>query len=92
LSFSSKDALTPLFLSGSLPLRKRRLPLPAGNRLAKGWPPLQLAAAPCGRPTAGPLLRPSCCKRLPPLRAGRSRPCPRAAATPAGGASARRHH
>ncbi|RWV76804.1 hypothetical protein GW17_00062473 [Ensete ventricosum] len=59
--------------------------------LAKGRPPLRLASppllatglaagdsplrAPCNRP---PLWVPRC-KRLPPLRVGRSRPCPRVA-------------
>ncbi|RZS20012.1 hypothetical protein BHM03_00052500, partial [Ensete ventricosum] len=79
----------------SLPLRRRRLPLPASNHPAKERPPL-LAAAPCERPVAGPLCGRRAASgfargRLPPLRAGRNRPCPRAGAAPADGASTRRH-
>ncbi|RZS26065.1 hypothetical protein BHM03_00059360 [Ensete ventricosum] len=69
-SFPPKDALTPLSSSASssslLPLRWLRLPLPVGNRPAKGRPPLRLAppplparlavgSSPCERPTASPL-------------------------------------
>ncbi|RWW26954.1 hypothetical protein BHE74_00057394 [Ensete ventricosum] len=59
---------------------KRRLPLPTNSHPAKGRPPLWsapltlLAAAPCGRPVADPLLQVPRCKRV----------CPRAAATPTG--------
>ncbi|RWW02420.1 hypothetical protein GW17_00034490 [Ensete ventricosum] len=93
-SFSQKDALTPLAPYASPPLL---LPLPAGSTLPRGshpcgrhrcpcwrqvWP---RAAAPCGRPAAGPLYgrrTASGCARewLPHMRAaapasGASLPC-----------------
>ncbi|RWW36793.1 hypothetical protein BHE74_00058156, partial [Ensete ventricosum] len=82
-SFSPKYALTPLspFAPPSLPLRKRRLPLPSGSHPANGRPPVRLVA---GLATGTVL------QAVTALRAGRSRPCPRAAAAPVGGASARR--
>ncbi|RWW69371.1 hypothetical protein BHE74_00023028, partial [Ensete ventricosum] len=86
-SFYPKDALTPLSPStpSPLPLRRRRLPLPVGSHPAKGRPPCWRQGwprAPCSRL---PLRAPRC-KRLPPLRAGRCRSCPRAALLPAGAA------
>ncbi|RWV87114.1 hypothetical protein GW17_00050929 [Ensete ventricosum] len=68
----------------------RRLPyqgvatLAVGVVVPAGGSPLR---APCSRLP----LRVSHYKRLPPLRAGRNRPCPRAAVAPKGGAFARRH-
>ncbi|RWW70651.1 hypothetical protein BHE74_00021653, partial [Ensete ventricosum] len=49
LSFSQKDALTPLAPSippSLLPLCKRQLPLPASSHPAKGWPSLRSTPLP----------------------------------------------
>ncbi|RWV92689.1 hypothetical protein BHE74_00055037 [Ensete ventricosum] len=72
--------LTPLSPSAppSLPLHRRRLPLPTRSRPAKGWPPLRLAPPPFlaarlaagGNPFRAPYSRPPCCYhcgRQPPL-------------------------
>ncbi|RWV82909.1 hypothetical protein GW17_00055549 [Ensete ventricosum] len=57
--------------SPSLPLRRRRLPFAVGSRPAKGRPPLRLALP--------PLLGAGLSAGGSPLRAGRSRSCPRVA-------------
>ncbi|RZS28210.1 hypothetical protein BHM03_00061778 [Ensete ventricosum] len=88
--------------TSSLPLRRQLLPLPAGNRPAKGQPPLRLVppplvatrlaagSSPLRVPCSRPPLRALRCKRLPPLWASHSRSCPSAATAPVGGASARK--
>ncbi|RWW04661.1 hypothetical protein GW17_00032101 [Ensete ventricosum] len=75
-SFSPKDALTPLSPNAPSP---SSLPLPAGNHPAK--------APTGGRAGRGRRAASGCAHGcLPPLRAGRSRPCSRAGAALAGAA------
>ncbi|RWW32166.1 hypothetical protein GW17_00003175 [Ensete ventricosum] len=82
----SKGCPNPCFpstpLPPLLPLRRWRLPLPVGNRPAKGRPPLWLASS--------PLLAVGMAMGDSPLRAPYSRLCPRAAVAPTGDASTRR--
>ncbi|RRT35776.1 hypothetical protein B296_00053728, partial [Ensete ventricosum] len=79
----SKGCPNPCFPSTPLPLRRWRLPLPVGSRLAKGRPPLWLASS--------PLLAVGMATGDSPLRAPYNQSCPRAAVAPTGDASTRRH-
>ncbi|RWW33086.1 hypothetical protein GW17_00002223 [Ensete ventricosum] len=71
--------------SPSLPLCRRQLPLPVGNRPTKKRPPLRPVLPPLlavGLAASGNPLRVPYCR--PPLRAGRNQSCPQTAAAPMG--------